>query len=63
MVQLGKVFMRDKSIELELSSMVEDHLTGEQKDKLDTLWHEMAAIIELGLIKLADDVKETINGK
>ena len=58
MVQLGKIFMGDNSIELELSSMVEDHLTGEQQNKLDMLWEEMATIIELGLVKFADNVKE-----
>lgn len=58
MVELGKIFMGDSSIELELSSMVEDYLTGEQQNKIDVLWKEMASIIESGLVKFADSVRE-----
>lgn len=51
MVELGKIFMGENAIEFELSSMVEDHLTEEQQRKLDTLWQEMASIIEFGLLE------------
>ena len=55
MIKLGEInFNTEKhTIDLELTSLIEDNLTQHQSQDLQVAWHKLAALIESALNKSA----------